>query len=141
MRDTTPPAERSLRDIAEHDRRLAAEAARDADTERPVAAGVPDHPHPQIAAADHLRAADDVETYERQRGLAADQARAAEQLEQNAARLRDTAAGVRELRADAAERTDDVRALEHDARDLRDQTQQAADTVRRTDVPDVGGDA
>ena len=128
----------SLSEIAERDRRLAAEAAHDADVERPVADGRPDHPHPDIAAADHLRARDDVRTYARQEELAASQAQAAEQMEDNQRRLFETEEQLARVREDIDERGDDVRALAGDARELRDQARDIHAAADEIQPPDVG---
>ena len=137
MADSKEPEDRSLSEIAENDRRLAGEAAHDADLERPVAAGRPDHPHPDIAAADHLRAQDDVRTYSRQEELAASQAEAAEQMEDNQRRLFETQQQLAQVREEVAERGDDLRELAGDAREQRDQAREihaAADEIQPPDV-------
>ena len=138
MSDSSHRDDQSLGEMAERDRRLAAEAAHDADLERPVAAGRPDHPHPDIAAADHLRAQDDVRTYTRQEELASSQAEAAEQMEDSQRRLLETEQQLARVREDAAERGDDVRALAGDARELRDQAREIHAAVDEIQPPDVG---
>jgi hypothetical protein len=138
MADSTHPDERSLSEIAENDRRLAAEAAHEAELERPAASGRPDHPHPDIAAADHLRARDDVRTFDRQQDLAERQAQAAEDMEDNQRRLLETSEQLARVREEVAERTGDARALAGDARALHEQAEEihrAADAIR---PPDVG---
>ena len=137
MADSTHPEDRSLREIAERDRRIAGEAAREAELERPVAAGAPDHPHPDIAAADHLRARDDVRTFARQEQIARDQARAAEAIEDTQRRLHETGEMLSRVREDVSERAGDVRALAGDARDLREQTQDVHDAARDIRPPAV----
>jgi hypothetical protein len=132
---------RTLAEMAETDRRMAAEAAHDADLELPVSAGLPDHPHPDIAAADQVRAEDDVRVYRRQATLAELQAAAAEEiaeemedaqrrLYENAERLEATG---REVRA----RSEDLRALDADTRQLRDETRELAEQARDIRPPDV----
>jgi len=98
--DTTA---RTLGEMAERDRHLAAEAAHDAEVERPVAAGRPDHPHPDIAAADRVRAEDDVRTFQRQEELAEEQARTAEALEDNQRMLAENAQRLAEVREEVHE--------------------------------------
>lgn len=130
-------ADRGLDEIAENDRRLAHVAEHEADLERPVAAGRPDHPHPDIAAADHVRARDDVRTYERQSDAASAQAAAAETLADNAARLEESRARLAEVRADARERAGDVRGLADDAREGREQARDVLETARDIQPPQV----
>ncbi|HEX6747672.1 MAG TPA: hypothetical protein VF092_10315 [Longimicrobium sp.] len=132
--DTT---DRSLGEMAARDRRLADAAAHDADVERPIAAGRPDHPHPDIAAADELRARGDVRTFARQEELATRQAEAAEWMEDNQRRLQETERQLARVREDAAGRRDDVRALAGDARELRDQAREIHRDVHDIQPPDV----
>ena len=137
MADPTHPDDLSLSEMAERDRRLAAEAAHEADLERSVAAGRPDHPHPDIAAADHLRARDDVRTFDRQEDLAERQAQAAETMEDNQRRLLETGQQLARVRDEVGERSEDVRALAGDARDLHAQAEEihrAADAIQPPDV-------
>ena len=135
MSDPTRPDD--LQETAENARRIADEAAREADLERPTAAGAGGHPHPQIRHADHVRAGDDVRTYERQEELAHAQARAAEALEENAERLQQNRELLADAREQVAENRDDVQDVERAARDLRDQVGDAAAAVRQTRTPDV----
>lgn len=137
MSDQPQPADRSLREIAETDRRLAEAAAHDAEVERPVAAGRPDHPHPDIAAADQLRAEDDVRTFQRQETVAEQQADAAETMEDNQRLLFENAQRIAEVREDAHERTGDVRALAADAGELREQIRDVADQAHDIQPPEV----
>jgi len=126
-----------LREMAERDHQLAGDAAHDADVERPAAAGAPGHPHPDIAAADHLRARDDVRTFRRQQELADRSADAAEALSATAEQLQENRERIEQVRQEAGERTAGVRELAGDARDLREQTRQAAEQVRNLQPPDV----
>ena len=127
-----------LQRTAEEARRIAAEAAREAELERPTAAGAGGHPHPDIRAADHLRAGDDVRTFERQADAAQAQARAAEILEETGARLEQTREQLEEVREDVHDRRGDVRAIAHDTAELDRQVDDARDQVRDTPTPDVG---
>ncbi|HET7464264.1 MAG TPA: hypothetical protein VFJ82_23605 [Longimicrobium sp.] len=137
MAEQNRPDERELREMAERDRQLAGEAAHDADVERPAAAGAPGHPHPDIAAADHLRARDDVRTFGRQQELAELSADAAETLSASAEQLRANRERIEQIRQEAGARTAEVRDLAGDARGLREQTRQAAEQVRAIEPPDV----
>jgi hypothetical protein len=137
MAEQNRPDGRELDEMARRDRQLASDAAHDAEVERPAAAGVPDHPHPDIAAADHLRAQDDVRTFGRQQSLAQDNAEAAEALSATAGQLEANRERIDHIRQEAHARTGHVQALAGDARDLREQTRQAAEQVRDVEVPDV----
>jgi hypothetical protein len=138
------PRDGDLQKTAENARRLAEEAGHDARLERPTAAGAGGHPHPDIAAADHLRARDDVDTFERQADVAESQADAAETLERNREILASTREELREVRATVADNTQDLRGLAADTRELHTQVEEARDAVRDTPTPDVddsaGGD-
>jgi len=137
MSDHSRPADRSLGEIADHDRHLAEAAAHDAEVERPVAAGRPDHPHPDIAAADRVRAEDDIRAFRRQESLADEQARAAETMEDNQRLLFENAQRLSAVRDDVHQRTEDVRALASDAGELREQTREVADQARDIQPPEV----
>ncbi|MFL5385079.1 MAG: hypothetical protein ACJ8GN_21370 [Longimicrobiaceae bacterium] len=137
MSDHSSPAAPTLGEMAERDRRLAAEAAHAAEVERPVAAGRPDHPHPDIAAADQVRAEDDVRTFQRQEALAEQQAQAAETMEDSQRLLAENAQRLSAIHADAHERTGEVRALASDADELREQTREVAEQARDIQPPDV----
>ncbi|HEX2202959.1 MAG TPA: hypothetical protein VHG91_06665 [Longimicrobium sp.] len=132
-----PDGRDDLRDTAETARRLAEDAGHDAGVERATAAGAGGHPHPQIRHADHLRAEDDVRTFERQEDAAEAQARAADLLEENAARLAETREAIADARETARDNRDDVRAIQRNAEALREQVSGAADAVRDTPAPDV----
>ncbi|HYH80023.1 MAG TPA: hypothetical protein VEX86_09495 [Longimicrobium sp.] len=138
MAEQNRPDARELEEMAERDRQLAGDAAHDADVVRPAAAGRPGHPHPDIAAADHLRAQDDVRTFDRQRSLAEDSGRVAETLSASAEQLRENRERIEQIREEAHERTGHVQALAGDAADLREQTHQAAEQVRDIEPPDLG---
>jgi hypothetical protein len=137
MSDQSQPADRSLGEIAAHDRRLADEAAHDAEVERPVAAARPDHPHPDIAAADRVRAEDDVRTFQRQEALADQQAQAAETMEDNQRLLFESAQRLSAIHDDVHQRTGEVEALAEDAGELREQTRDVAEQARGIEPPEV----
>jgi len=137
MSDHSQPTDRSLGEIAEQGRRLADEAAHDAEVERPVAAGRPDHPHPDIAAADQVRAEDDVRTFQRQEELAAQQAEAAETMEDSQRLLFENAQRLSAIHDDVHQRTGDVEALAEDAGELREQTREVAEQARDIEPPEV----
>jgi small-conductance mechanosensitive channel len=137
MSDQGHPGDRSLSEIAEHDRRLAEAAAHDAEVERPVAAGRPDHPHPDIAAADQVRAEDDVRTFQRQETIADQQAQAAETMEDNQRLLFENAQRITGIHDDVHQRTGEVEALAADADELREQTREVAEQARDIEPPEV----
>ena len=137
MSDQSSPGDRSLSEIAEHDRRLAEAAAHDAEVERPVAAGRPDHPHPDIAAADRVRAEDDLRTFQRQEELADQQAQAAETMEDNQRLLFENAERLSSVHADVHQRSGEVEALAADAEELREQTREVAERAREIQPPEV----
>ncbi|HEX8693027.1 MAG TPA: hypothetical protein VF746_11440 [Longimicrobium sp.] len=137
MSDPTRPGDADLRETAETARRLAGDAEHDADLERPTAAGAGGHPHPDIRAADHLRAQDDVETYERQEELAESQADAAEALSRNREVLAEGREQLDEARRQAADNQEDVRELARDTSELGDQVERAHEAVRQIGVEDV----
>jgi hypothetical protein len=128
---------RSLGEMAAQDRRLAEEARHEAGLERPVAAGRPDHPHPDIAAADEVRARDDVRTYEFQADVAEGQADAAEALEASRRALEQNRDALDGVRRAARRRASDSRDLADDVRALQDQTRDVLDTARDVQPPDV----
>lgn len=112
------PRDGDLQKTAENARKLAEEAGHDARLERPTAAGAGGHPHPDIAAADHLRARDDVDTFERQADVAESQADAAETLERNREILASTREELREMRATVADNNEDLHGLAAGTREL-----------------------
>ena len=137
MSDPTRPGDADLRETAETARRLAGDAGHDADLERPAAAGAGGHPHPDIRAADHLRAQDDVETYERQEELDELQADAAEALSHNREVLAEGREQLHETRQQAADNRENLRELARGTGELGDQIDRAHEAVRQTDVEDV----
>lgn len=137
MSEQTPPGDRTPSEIVEHNRHLAQGAAHAAEVERPVADGRPDHPHPDIAAADRVRAEDDVRTFRRQESLAAQQAQAAEAMEDNQRLLFENAQRLDEVQRDVHQRGEEARALAADAGELREQTREVAEQAREIQPPEV----
>jgi transposase-like protein len=123
--------------MAARDRRLAEAARHDAQLERPVAEGMPDHPHPDIAAADHLRAQSDVRSFERQSGIAEQQGDTAEQLRDNRRALRDSDQTTGHVQRALADRDEEVRELERDAERLREETRELGEIARAIQPPSV----
>jgi hypothetical protein len=137
MSDPSPPGARSLGEIAEQDRRLAEAAAHDAEVERPVAAGRPDHPHPDIAAADRVRAEDDVRAFRRQESIADEQARAAETMEDNQRLLFENAQRLSRVHHDVHRRAGEVHALADEAAELGERTREVAGRAHDLQPPEV----
>lgn len=137
MSDAANGGERSLSEMAANERRLASEAAHEAELERPVAAGLPDHPHPDIAAADHLRARGDVRTFTHQERVAGQQASAGESLQANARQIADTRDRIEQIRREAHARGEDARTLASTAEALREETREVLDAARDIQPPDV----
>jgi hypothetical protein len=137
MRDDSRTGESTLSEMAARDRRLAEAAAHDAALELPVAAGRPDHPHPDIAAADRVRAEDDVDAFRRQEAVAEQQAEAAETMEDNQRRLFETAERIEAVRDEAHQRTDQLEALAADSEELRRQTRALAEQAGEIEPPPV----
>jgi chromosome segregation ATPase len=92
---------------------------------------------PDMAEADRVRAADDVELSARQEDVAETQARAAEALRRNAESLQAGAESLERTREAAADNRDDVREIRENVDELRAQVAQSRDQVSDTDVPRV----
>ena len=95
---------------------------------------------PDVAHADRVRAADDVELADRQESMAETQRRATEALRRNAEMLEGTA---RELdRAGEAVRDNrgDLRDVQQNVEALQAQTDQTREMVDRAEIPDVDRD-
>jgi len=135
-----PTRDADLQETSRNARRIADDAEHDASLERPTAAGAGGHPHPDIRAADHVRARDDVDTFERQEELAEGQADAAETLRRNREMLANARDELHQARETLAGNRSDLRDLAGDTRELRDQVAQARDAVREVDV-DADADA
>ncbi len=98
---------------------------------------------PDMAEADRVRAADDVELTARQEDMAETQRRAAEALRRNAETLGATGQALDRTAEAVRDNRRDVGEIRETADDLRAQVAQARDQVDRTDVPrvdDGGGD-
>jgi methyl-accepting chemotaxis protein len=96
---------------------------------------------PDVAEADRVRAADDVELSARQEEVAETQRRAAETLRRNAESLQAGAESLERASEAAADNRRDVSEIRENMEDLRAQVARARDQVHETDVPRVeGGD-
>jgi|GEM_PF-3466406 len=98
---------------------------------------------PDMAEADRIRAADDVELTSRQEGMAETQRRAAEALRRNAETLQAGAQALDRTAQTVRDNRRDVGEIRENVEDLRAQVAHARDQVDRAEVPrvdDDGGD-
>ena len=95
---------------------------------------------PDVAEADRVRAADDVQLNARQEDMAETQRRAAEALRRNADALHAGAESLEQASEAVAGNRRDVAEIRENAEDLRDQVAHARDRVSETDVPRVARD-
>jgi pantothenate synthetase len=93
-----------------------------------------------VAEADRVRAADDVELSARQEDMAETQRRAAEALRRNAESLHAGAESLERTSEAARDNHRDVSAIRENVDDLRAQVAHARDQVHETDVPRVDRD-
>jgi pantothenate synthetase len=94
---------------------------------------------PDVAEADRIRAADDVELNARQEDMAETQRRAAEALRRNADALHAGAESLEQASGAVADNRRDVAEIRENVEDLRAQVAHARDQVSETDVPRVDG--
>jgi methyl-accepting chemotaxis protein len=92
---------------------------------------------PDVAEADRVRAADDVELNARQEEVAETQRRAAETLRRNAESLHAGAESLERASEAARDSRRDVSEIHENVEDLRAQVAQARDRVHETDIPRV----
>jgi pantothenate synthetase len=92
---------------------------------------------PDVAEADRVRAADDVELNARQEEVAETQRRAAETLRHNAESLHAGAESLEQASEAVADNRRDVAEIRENVEDLRAQVAHARDQVHETDVPRV----
>jgi chromosome segregation ATPase len=92
---------------------------------------------PDVAEADRVRAADDVELNARQEDVAETQRRAAETLRRNAQSLHAGAESLEQASEAVADNRRDVAEISENVEELRAQVAQARDQVHETDVPRV----
>ncbi len=95
---------------------------------------------PDVAEADRVRAADDVDLSARQEDIAETQRRAAEVLRRNAESLQAGAESLERAREAARDNRRDVSEIRENVEDLRAQVAHARDQVSETDVPRVDRD-
>lgn len=92
---------------------------------------------PDVAEADRVRAADEVELNARQEDVAETQRRAAEALRRSAESLHAGAESLEHASEAVADNRRDVDEIRENVEDLRAQVAQAREQVRETDVPRV----
>jgi hypothetical protein len=92
---------------------------------------------PDLAEADRVRAADDVDLIHRQQDAAETQRTAAQALRETAERLRGTAHELDRTGDAVRDNRDDLDALRQNGDEIRDQVAQAREQVRQTRVPDA----
>ncbi len=95
---------------------------------------------PDVAEADRVRAADDVELNARQEDMAETQRRAAEALRRSAESLHAGAESLEQASEAVADNRRDVAEIRENLEDLRAQVAQAREQVNETDVPRVDRD-
>lgn len=95
---------------------------------------------PDVAEADRIRAADDVDLNARQEDMAETQRRAAEALRRNADALHAGAESLEQASDAVADNRRDVAEIRENVQDLRAQVAHARDQVSETDVPRVDHD-
>lgn len=92
---------------------------------------------PDVAEADRVRAADDVDLNARQEDMAETQRRAAEALRRNADALQAGAESLEHASEAVADNRRDVAEIRENVEDLRAQVTRAREQVNETDVPRV----
>lgn len=95
---------------------------------------------PDVAEADRVRAADDVDLSVRQEDIAETQRRAAEALRRSAESLHAGAESLDQASEAVADNRRDVREIRENVEELRVQVAHARDQVNETDVPRVDRD-
>jgi methyl-accepting chemotaxis protein len=95
---------------------------------------------PDVAEADRVRAADDVDLNARQEDVAETQRRAAEALRRNAESLQAGAESLERTSEAARDNRRDVSEIRENVEELRAQVAHARDQVSETDVPRVDRD-
>jgi NAD(P)H-nitrite reductase large subunit len=94
---------------------------------------------PDMAEADRVRGADDVDLVKRQEDAAEAQARAARVLQENAERLQRTGQELNRTESAVRDNRGDLGEIRENVRQLGEQLAQARDQVAQTPVPRVDG--
>lgn len=94
---------------------------------------------PDMAEADRIRGADDVDLMNRQANVAEGQRQAAQLLQENAERLRQTGQELRRTESAVRDNRGDVGDIRDNVRALGDQLSDVSNQIARTEVPHVDG--
>lgn len=94
---------------------------------------------PDMAEADRVRGADDVDLMNRQANIAEGQRQAAQLLQENAERLRQTGAELQRTESAVRDNRGDVGDIRDNVRALGDQLSDVSNQIARTEVPRVEG--
>lgn len=94
---------------------------------------------PDMAEADRIRGADDVDLMNRQASVAEGQRQAAQLLQENAERLRQTGQELRRTESAVRDNRGDVGDIRDNVRALGDQLSDVSNQIARTEVPRVDG--
>jgi ABC-type transporter Mla subunit MlaD len=144
--DQDQGGEDTLRDVKEAASRVAREAADSLDENVRAMHGGQETDYdfrlpPDMAEADRVRGADDVDLMNRQADIAEAQRQAAQLLQENAERLRQTGQELQRTESAVRDNRGDVGDIRENVRALGDQLSHARDRVARTEVPRVDGPA
>lgn len=94
---------------------------------------------PDMAEADRIRGADDVDLMNRQASVAEGQRKAAQLLQENAERLRQTGQELRRTESAVRDNRGDVGDIRDNVRALGDQLSDVSNRIFQTEVPRVDG--
>jgi len=94
---------------------------------------------PDMAEADRIRGADDVDLMNRQASVAEGQRQAAQMLQENAERLRQSGQELRRTESAVRDNRGDVGDIQDNVRALGDQLSDVSNQIARTEVPNVDG--
>jgi methyl-accepting chemotaxis protein len=144
--DQDQGGEDTLRDVEETASRVAREAAGSLDENVRAMHGGQETDYgfrlpPDMAEADRVRGADDVDLMNRQADVAETQRQAAQLLQENAERLRRTGQELQRTESAVRENRGDVGDIRDNVRALGDQLSNVSDRIARTEVPRVEGPA
>ncbi|HEY0035812.1 MAG TPA: hypothetical protein VGB66_03945 [Longimicrobium sp.] len=92
---------------------------------------------PDMAEADRIRGADDVDLMNRQANVAEGQRQAAQLLQENAERLRQSGQELRRTESAVRDNRGDVGDIRDNVRALGDQLSDVSNQIARTEVPQV----
>lgn len=142
--DQDQGGEGTLRDVEDTAARVAREAAGSLDENVRAMHGGQETDYafrlpPDMAEADRIRGADDVDLMNRQANVAEGQRQAAQLLQENAERLRQTGQELRRTESAVRDNRGDVGDIRDNVLALGDQLSDVSNRIARTEVPDVDG--